>query len=295
MSLEAKIEKYIDSSVREGGFVGKTIVCMRKMGFTQWARKVWIRAIYRSESKNPTDEMKKSRIFFDEHKEDIEHNLLLLADEESKNTYIKAIKFRCSHKLKDFPDYNTKDQYFVKGIVPKKDDYVFVDGGAYIGDTAEQFIDFCDNKYKRIICFEPDPKNLIALERCGEGNERFEIIRKGMWNEQTTLSFSLDQTASKISEEGEVKIAVTALDDEEACKEASFIKMDLEGAELNALKGSVEIIRKNRPVLAICIYHSDEDMINIIQWVEKLGLNYSLYVRHHSFDVHETVMYAIPQ
>ena len=294
MKLEKWIEGYIDSSVRRNNFIGKIVVSLRKIGITQFVRKIWVRISFIIDSLRPTGEMKTSELFYKDHSKDIKEILNMLADDQSKKIYKDVIRFRCTHKLKYFPDYDISNQYFDKNIVPVKDDYVFLDGGSYIGDTVESFLNFCNGKYSRIICFEPDPQNISALEKNTENRDNICIVKKGLWNERTSLFFSMEQTASKIADDGSIRVDVTAIDDEDVCSDASFIKMDIEGAELNALMGAVNTIKANRPVMAICIYHSDNDMINIIKWIKNLDLDYSLYVRHHNFDINETVLYAIP-
>lgn len=294
MKLEKWIEGYIDSSVRKKNTIGNVVIILRKRGITQFIRKTWVRLCFVLDSIKPTNEMKSSRLFYKEHSKDIKEIINILADDKSKEVYKDAIRFRCTHKLSCFPDYNIYNQYFDKEIVPAKDDYVFLDGGSYIGDTVDSFISFCNGKYSRIICFEPDPQNIAVLESNSTNIENVYIVKKGLWDKKTSLFFSMEQTASKIADDGSVKVDVTTIDDETLCSNASFIKMDIEGAELNALKGAINTIKNNRPVLAICIYHSDNDMINIIKWVKNLDLDYRLYVRHHNFDINETVLYAIP-
>lgn len=295
MNLEKKIEQYVDISVRGKKIIGLVFIFLRRIGLTRFVRKIWVRKAFRQSFKKPSVLMIETKEFFKSHENDVNFNLSLLSDEASKNIYKNIIKFRCTHDLKCFPEYNDKNQYFVKDIVPKRNDYVFVDGGAYTGDTVMQFLSFCDMKFKKIVCFEPDPENINALQKNCEGIKDIEIIKKGMWSETTTLSFFQDQSASKISEIGEVKIDVTSIDKEEVCSDANFLKMDIEGAELMALEGAKNTIKRNCPVLAICIYHSNEDMIEILKWINDLGLDYKYYIRHHSFDVHDTVLYAIPK
>lgn len=86
---------------------------------------------------------------------------------------------------------------------------------------------------------------------------------------------------------------VDAIDNIPECADATFIKMDIEGAEQNALAGAEKTIRRNRPKLAICIYHSDEDMLDIPERVLALNMGYKLYVRHHFGTICETVLYAV--
>lgn len=83
------------------------------------------------------------------------------------------------------------------------------------------------------------------------------------------------------------------MDDVAECKNATFIKMDLEGSEMQALKGAEKIIKANKPKLAICIYHSDKDMLEIIQYIYSLVPEYKFFVRQHANSYNETVLYAV--
>ena len=84
-----------------------------------------------------------------------------------------------------------------------------------------------------------------------------------------------------------------AIDNVEDCRDATFIKMDIEGSEYEALIGAQNTIKKNRPKLAICIYHSDEDMLRLIELIANWDLGYKFYIRHHAQKISETVLYAI--
>ena len=96
------------------------------------------------------------------------------------------------------------------------------------------------------------------------------------------------------SEKESVPIEVVALDDIEECSDVTFLKMDIEGSEYEALRGAAGIIEKKRPVLAICIYHSDEDMLRIPELIKQKYPDYVLYVRQHVYVTCESVLYAIP-
>lgn len=74
-----------------------------------------------------------------------------------------------------------------------------------------------------------------------------------------------------------------------------FIKMDIEGAEPLALKGAIETIRKFRPKLAIAIYHSMEDFVNIPLWIADLNLDYELFIGHYTIHAEETICFATPK
>lgn len=253
---------------------------------------------------NIIEEMKKSEKFFSENALRIENIYNNLEDDLSKEVFMKAIRYRQTLDIKDRPPYTIHNQYFVKDIVKINDDEVFVDCGAYMGDTINRFIREANNNYKRIIAFEPDDesRNKInpKIQDCIK-------INAGVWNETTTLKFKKNNNTgnSKIVQTTTIvdnnndslteEINVQSIDETESCSDCTFVKMDIEGSEINALLGAQNTIRKMRPKLAICIYHSDEDMLRIPEWILGLNLNYELYIRQHLGSRLETVAYAIPK
>ena len=157
-------------------------------------------------------------------------------------------------------------QYFDPEFVTLSDGEIFIDGGMYTGDTAEHFFKWNGDNYRHYYGFEPDVKN------CNEARENLTekhdvtIIEKGLWSSETRLGFSGNLTSSsKLDESGSGNfVDVTALDIYFSGKAPpTFIKMDIEGAELEALKGSERIIRDYKSKLAICAYHKPEDIYTL--------------------------------
>ena len=301
MSIREKMEVWVDNEVAKDSLFGKTFVSLRKTGITRKIRYQMVKSQYGKEKKNPTPKMNQTRVYFEEHQEDINRNTELLKDSKSKDVYQKMISFRYTHDLKQFPEYNIDSAYFVDGVVQHETQGVFIDCGAYTGDSAQAYLKYNKEQYKRIVCFEPDDANYLKLERNLSGYDNIELVKAGVWSSDTVLFFqSGGGSASSIQKDGErgkttVSINVCAIDNNPYCKDATYIKMDIEGSEYEALSGARETILRNRPMLAICIYHSDEDMIRLIQWINNLDLGYVFYVRQHSFDENDTVLYAIPE
>ena len=191
--------------------------------------------------------------------------------------------------------------YFDPDIIQPllSDNEVFIDAGCYICDSTIQFIKCCNSKYDRIIAFEPDHTQYqICLEN-SKGINNIEIHPFGLWNENKKLAFDIDlgdPRGSKILEgstHNKHTTKVVKLDDILDGEKATFIKMDIEGAELNALKGAAYTIQKYRPKLAICVYHKPEDIWEIPAYILSLIVDYRLFVRHYGFLSSETVLYAI--
>ena len=117
------------------------------------------------------------------------------------------------------------------------------------------------------------------------------MIKKGLFDKDGTISFmSQDGEGSLICEEGTEKIDICKIDTE--ASDATFIKMDIEGAELKALMGAKETIVKNKPKLAISIYHKPEDIIEIPKYLKTLVPEYKFYLRQYTMSYLECVLYA---
>lgn len=181
-------------------------------------------------------------------------------------------------------------------IAPEKEEF-FIDAGCFDGLTTRQFLEWSKgNGYS--YCFEPDEANILRIEKNLAAKEgRYEIIKSAVWSKDCTLSFNAKGNyASSVSENsmsGDHVIKAVALDSCLKDKSVTFIKMDIEGAELEALKGVSEIIALQKPKLAISIYHKAEDIWTIPQLILEICPEYRFYLRHYSFGSYDTVLYAV--
>ena len=196
--------------------------------------------------------------------------------------------------------WSGNDQYFVEDIVKFNDGEVFVDGGGFIGDTAQVFIDMAKKakvKFKKIIIFEPDQTNCDLIRKHFRRRDDVVVVQKGLSDREETLLFAGEGggvMVVKDAAENAFSVPVIDLDSVPECQDATWIKMDIEGSEMDALKGAREVILRNHPKLTICIYHSNEDMLCIAEYIHELVPEYKLYVRCHKWDGTEAVLYAIP-
>ena len=150
-----------------------------------------------------------------------------------------------------------------------------------------------------VYAFEPDRRNYQVCQKnlSGLGCE-FELYEAGVWSDQTVIRFQEDAGpgwGSCVSDAGEVSITADSIDHKLNGRKATYIKMDVEGSELEALKGSIRTIQKYRPKLAISVYHKPEDIFDIPIFLEKLDLGYKYYLRHYQTRMEETVLYAVPE
>ncbi|MCL2638022.1 MAG: FkbM family methyltransferase [Oscillospiraceae bacterium] len=190
-------------------------------------------------------------------------------------------------------------QYFIPEIIKPVSDEIFIDAGCMDGDSSLKFREFTkDFGYKRIYAFEPDIDCYEKSSNIFKDNalKNVTLIQKGLWDSADTLCFnSADMGSSTISDEGEMKIETVPLDEVvDSSDKVTFIKMDIEGAELNALYGAREIIKRDKPRLAICVYHKPEDIIYLASFILELNPEYKFFLRHHSpLPMLETVLYAV--
>ncbi|MBD5531542.1 MAG: FkbM family methyltransferase [Lachnospiraceae bacterium] len=230
----------------------------------------------------------------------IKDNIKFLEDEKSVIQYKGIIKARQTRRFADVPTASLKKlpcQYFDTEIIPITDNYVFVDGGAWVGDSIYWFKKKLGGQ--KIISFEPGDRQFARLcERYGK-DEKIILKKAGLWSSSGKLMFENSEAGgdARIVADGNsrdcVGIPVVSIDELEECRDASFIKMDIEGSEQEALKGAEETIRRNHPILAICLYHSNEDMVHIPKWLHDHFPEYKFYFRHYSFDLTESVFYAV--
>lgn len=176
-------------------------------------------------------------------------------------------------------------------------DGIFVDGGSYDGANTLTFFEKSSDNSKAI-CIEPDRKNVdLIQEKLNAYPDRYTIVNKALWSHSCTLGISESAgVGTKITDTG-ANGNISAVSIDELCKnhKISMIKMDIEGSELEALAGAEDAIKRDRPLLAISIYHKKEDIHTIPDFVASLELDYTYYLRHYSFEWYDTVFYAVPR
>lgn len=190
-------------------------------------------------------------------------------------------------------------QYFLKDIcVPEAGDYV-IEGGSFQGETTV-WLASCVNAEGRIYAFEIDSKNIDLIDRNIKRNhfeDRVRIINKGLWDENTVLhleenSYSTKCVENSSSQEMAHVIQIDSYVEQNKVEKVDFIKMDIEGAELRALKGAAKTIQQFKPKLAICVYHKPDDLLEIPFYIKSLVPEYKLYLSHKCTVWSETVIFA---
>lgn len=217
-----------------------------------------------------------------------------LHDEESKNTFDKIINFRSSLDIEHLLGLkeNQINQYFEE-FVPKIQNHVFYDVGCFDGETSVTFARRYRN-YDHIYGFEPLEEN---VKRCVE---KFNVLKNasllkiGLSSTDKTAKFSSNGSTSKVDADGE-EIVTLKKGDSLEIKPPTFIKIDVEGAEVDVLMGLENKIRAHTPTLAICVYHKPMDILDIPEVISNFGVDYNLFLRHYTETIYETVMFFVPK
>lgn len=227
-----------------------------------------------------------------------------LVDEKSVEIYNLAMYAQMTdyHNI-DSTGYGEANQYFA---IPEFDlltgEY-FVDAGAFVGDTLDDFIRH-SQLFTKYICFEPDEKHIRAIEIrkkriCAEWNlpdDAIQIVKAGVgeYSAKARLSDDYSGSSNRIvyDDMKESGIDIVKLDDYLEGQKVTFIKADIEGMEMQALKGARELIKKQKPKMAICVYHLPWDIYKIPMLVKELNCEYKFKMRLHSRGYEELVLYC---
>jgi len=230
---------------------------------------------------------------FINNRDQYEKTYSLLCDEKSKKVFEKVINFKISfdYNFMDGFTNNYEEQYFDKELIPSIEKVSFLDGGGYVGDTLptiiKQFPDF-----KKIYCVEPNNLHIGIAKRNFEQYENIEFINCGLGKtrEFSNIEESRQNNCSHDYQALDIDTIDNLIDEK-----VDFIKMDIEGAEQDAIIGAKNTIEKYTPILAICIYHKAEDWYKIPQKILEINSDYKIYLRHYMEGIFETVMYFIPK
>jgi FkbM family methyltransferase len=252
--------------------------------------------------------------FCQAHKREINQLFAHLGDDLSRQVLSTAMKGRPLQKNHLYPGiYDAQhereiggvqidaSQYFVDDIIQLGEQETFVDAGGFVGDTSLNFIERVQGKFRKIHVFEIDPANMGRLQSNLSSHplsNQIEIHPVGLYKKEARLSIGGTENAASVSKgaKGSQVCRVVALDEYLPLQERekiTYIKMDIEGAETDALLGMRETIQLFKPKLAVCIYHSAKELITLPLLIKSLHPGYKLYIRHHSPLFHETVCYAI--
>lgn len=216
------------------------------------------------------------------NKDDIEKAYSLLSDNKSKEVFSKVIEFYYNGKLSLLKEMESDKKEAFNNILKLSNNEKYLDLGAYRGDTIAEFLKYAENSsYLSITAVEPDKKNFSKLCDYSKNLKNVTLVNKGIWNKSCILTFSgnggRNSALSPYGRETEV-ISINELVDD-----ITYIKMDIEGAEEQAIDGAKIILQKCKPKLNIAAYHKLEDFYRLILQIHSIVPEYKFYLRHHPY------------
>ncbi|MEQ1885359.1 MAG: FkbM family methyltransferase [Bryobacteraceae bacterium] len=239
-----------------------------------------------------------------EQKQNILRCFDLWADEESRNEFAAQLEWRLSFDFGAMGAPARDSVYFPPDIVQLSSTEVFVDCGAYTGDTLSLFVQHAGPSFRRAHCFEPDPANFGKLSKTiasfpDDVRERVNWKCAAVSRENGTVQFSAEGSASSAVGVGDFEVECVSLDryfdpNSSATDPPTFIKMDIEGAEPDAIRGAASAIRDCSPLLAISCYHRQDHLWSIPLLIHSLNPEYRFYLRPHDLEGWDLVCYAVP-
>lgn len=223
-----------------------------------------------------------TRSYFEENRDKFEFVYAHLEDEESKRVYQNVLNFKISGKVEYLYSTTEYDKNRIyRDILRLDKDDIIVDMGAYDGDTIREFNDFTGG-CRHIYALEPDEKNFRKLERNTANCKGITLYNLGAWNRQDTLLFSKKAGRQSVLSNSGTPVKVTDIDSLIDDK-VTLLKMDIEGAELQALMGCEQTIKKHSPKLYVCAYHRNEDLFALPMKILEFNENYKIYFRHSPY------------
>jgi FkbM family methyltransferase len=232
---------------------------------------------------------------YESHIADLATVLSLLEDRPSKELFLSLLRFRITGDPTYIPQPQTENIYFPSDVPERSKPCHFIDCGAFCGDTlisAKKKFGVLDS----IRAFEPDPGNyqqLVQLNNDTNFSQDTVLIPCGVWSTTAQLRFtSCCSPSSSVCNNGGNVVQCVALDDCLNGYKPTLIKMDIEGSELEALKGAKQMIMSQKPQLAISVYHAPEHLWKIPLLIKEMVPNYKCFLRVHGANGYDTVFYT---
>lgn len=218
--------------------------------------------------------------YFIENKKRFEELYSILADKESKIALENLVYYRLTGKVQYIKNImHNREQSL--SLLNLGDNEVYVDLGAYNGDTINEFLNITQARFSKIIALEPDTKNYAKMRRRFYmlNPKVFNAYNAGVWDKTTEIPFSGKRGRGSRAGQGKM-VKVYCIDDLLKHENPTYIKYDIEGCENEGLKGSENTIALHKPKLCISAYHKIEDLLELPLFINGIRRDYKIYLRH---------------
>ena len=239
----------------------------------------------------------------DDHAE-VRRSLDLWEDDASRAEYLAQVRFRLNADFDGLSHPVAHPQYFPDDLLTWADDEWIVDGGAYDGDTVRMLSATYGSRFGHVLAVEPDPANFIRLQETvaalpAAARGKVDCRQVALGSERRTLHLDATGTAASATSDapsaGTIAVSAETLDSLVEGSRVTFIKLDIEGFEVDALKGARKTIERHGPVLAVCVYHRQDHLWSIPLLLSSLRGDYAFFLRPHNEEGWDLVCYAVPR
>jgi FkbM family methyltransferase len=230
--------------------------------------------------------------YYGQHEDEIRRARALM-DAEGRDEFDRQVRLRSADPSDQVIDAGL--QYFPNDVFKLGSNEVFVDCGAYDGDTIAEFRRITGDEFGGIVAFEPDPQNFEALKSAINGVAGITLYPYATGSRRETVRFAISGTASKISSTGTCEVEVVTLDEVLQNLEPTYMKLDIEGSEPATLEGGSKLIARHRPKMAVCLYHAPDHLWSIPLRLNELLPDSRFTLRTYVADGWECVCYCIPR
>ncbi len=215
-----------------------------------------------------------------EHRTELELAYSYLTDEQSKKVFENTVFYKLTGDIKYLLECET-EQNEIFDILDFCSVDTFIDLGAYNGDTVLEFVGKAPD-YKCIIAVEPDAKNFRKLTVNTEATENIIRINAAVGETNGKILFKMAGGRNSAKSDCGIEIDQMCVDSLEV-NGRTYIKFDVEGAEISAIMGAEKTIKNIKPKLNIAAYHKNSDIFSIPILVKSFNQHYHLYMRHHPY------------
>lgn len=230
---------------------------------------------------------------YDAHQSRIDGLRALLADERSRELLDQVVRYRRTGDLEHCPVPSLDDEYTPADLPRYASPLRLIDCGAFTGVAIHKFLK-AGYAIDSFVAFEPDQANFERLASRNFPVRKGLCIPCGTWSTTTQLRFASDSSmGSCLSEEGDAIIQCVAIDEVLHGEPVNLVKLDVESAEIETLKGMERIIREQRPNLLVSVYHTPAHLYEIAELIEGWQLGYRFHMRVHEYNTFGIVLYCL--
>jgi FkbM family methyltransferase len=239
-----------------------------------------------------------------EQRDDVLRAFDIWEDAASRQEYLAQVRFRLDADFDGLPHPAAHPQYFPPDLFAWSDEEWILDGGAYDGDTVRALSAIHGNRFGHLLAVEPDPANFDKLQATVATlppavRARVDCRMRALGAEARTLHLDATGTAASATSvdasAGTIAVRAETVDALVAPHRPTFIKLDIEGFEPDALQGGRGTIQRHGPVLAVCVYHLQDHLWKIPLQLREWRDDYAFFLRPHNEEGWDLVCYAVPR